>query len=279
MAQISFEDFSRMPSESSNNNNLPGYFTLKNNGDEALVRFMYSSTADFNIYTIHPINIKGKYRECNCLRNANAPLSECPLCESGTSIRQSFYIKLLQYTTNPDGSVVTEAKVWSRSGAYINKLAGLINEYGDLKNVVFKVRRNGASGSMDTTYDILFANPNVYTPERYPLRDDLFANFSPFQGFCLNKNRDEMNYFIEHGEFPVRENRENTQPSAETTTTYNPQAQQDPVFSTAAYVNNNSRNVNTPNPSINPAYDYTPAGMNNNQSFGSEKVQRPVRTY
>ena len=65
-----------------------------------------------------------------------------------------------------------------------------MDEYGDLRDVVFKIKRRGARGSLQTTYDILPANSNIYKEEIYK------KDFSCFNNFDTSKH----SYFIKTGE-------------------------------------------------------------------------------
>ena len=55
-----------------------GYFSLKNDKDVAQVRFMYNSIDDVEGYAVHQVEIDGKKRYVNCLREYNQPIDTCP---------------------------------------------------------------------------------------------------------------------------------------------------------------------------------------------------------
>ena len=153
------------------------FFNLKDDGDEAIVRFPYESVDDFDIITVHEMEIGGKRRKINCLRTAKDPIDKCPLCQADIPLKERFYIKLLEYVRQQDGSYKAEPRIWDRPTTYCKELAECINEYGSLNNVVFKVKRHGAHGSMDTTYSILYANQAIYKPEIYK------PDFTGFNGY------------------------------------------------------------------------------------------------
>lgn len=197
MARLSFDAFqqsqsARQAQQTTSDKPRVGFFALKNDGDEALVRFMHDSTADFDIVTTHRVMIDGRTRAVNCIREAREPIDACPLCAAGKPLQQRFYIHLIEYTKNEQGQVVATPKVWERSTAYIGTLKGYIDEYGPLSNVLFKVRRQGAAGSMDTTYNITFANPNVYRNDLYPCDRSVFENYTAVGGAVLDYKYDQM---------------------------------------------------------------------------------------
>ena len=178
-----------------NENNI-GFFSLKNDKDEAIVRFVYSSPEEFELIAAHTIRDEnGRFRTYNCLRNPRDPMDMCPLCEAGEKVGLKFYIKLIHYVTQADGSVVATPKVWERSGAYATKLAGKMNTYGPLEDCLFVVRRHGAAGSMKTEYDIDFipANP-MYKKEGL----EAFEGFKALGRMCQDKTYEDL-YKIAYG--------------------------------------------------------------------------------
>ena len=56
------------------------FFSLKDDKDTAQVRFMYNSLEDVVGYAVHEIEVGGKKRYINCLREYNQPVDDCPLC-------------------------------------------------------------------------------------------------------------------------------------------------------------------------------------------------------
>jgi hypothetical protein len=207
MAKVNFENVTINSNQETSTNNV-GFFSLKNDGDEAIVRIMHDSTADFEILTVHPITVDGKFRAANCLRDPHDSVEKCPLCASNSKINQRIYLHLVQYDRAQDGSIVASPKVWERSIAYATKLKTLIDEYGPLSNCIFKIKRNGKAGSVDTTYEILFCNPAVYTPEVYkPV--DAFSNYSAIGRVVLDKTAEELNTFIATGKFAAKSNNDN----------------------------------------------------------------------
>lgn len=207
MAKINFE---QIASNNDGGNFTVGFFSLKNDGDEAIVRIMHDNTSSFDLVTTHPIQLGNKYRRVNCIRDPRDPMDNCPLCKSGAKVQQRFYIHLIQYVKDENGNIIPQAKIWERSSSYAVTIKNLIDEYGPLSDCIFKIRRNGEAGSMNTTYSILFGNPQVYRPEFYPKDNSLFEGYSVVGSAVMDKNFDEIAEFIATGEFPQRNNDENT---------------------------------------------------------------------
>ena len=68
------------------------FFTLKDDGDVARVRFMYNSMEDVVGYAVHEVEIDGKKRYVNCLRSYNEPKSKCPFCNANSFQKAKLYI-------------------------------------------------------------------------------------------------------------------------------------------------------------------------------------------
>ncbi len=197
MASFNYQDYQNdrnKTKQTTNNNNYHfSYFNLKKNGEEAIVRFMYDSPNEFNLYTIHTMQIDGKQRKVDCLHTPYDPISSCPICETGSKAQRKIFIKLLQYIKQEDGTIKTVPKIWERSDRYVDTLSNLFNEYGNLSDQVFKIRRNGEAGDTKTSYDIMYANPAIYKPELYVKDTTLFENFDFIKnGIITSKTYEEL---------------------------------------------------------------------------------------
>ena len=264
MAQITFDQIN----VGNDNQSNVGFFNLKNDGDEAIVRIMHDSTASFDLVTTHPIKLGDKYRRVSCIRDPREPLENCPMCKSGSKVQQRMYIHLIQYTKDDQGKIIPEAKIWERSASYAVTIKNLIDEYGPLSDCIFKVRRNGKAGSMDTTYAILYGNPQVYRNEMYPKDESLFEGFSVIGTMVLDKNFEELSEFLATGAFPQVNNTATeddlpyTYPETPTNTANN------------NFVRNNMVNPNFQETVISPiTHQFTDATTTN------APIQRPVRYY
>ena len=181
-----------------------GYFnSLKNDGDEAVVRFFYTSPAQFELVSVHNIKLGDKWRRISCLReSAYAPITDCPLCEAGEKVTLKFFVKLLEYVRDENGNIVAIPKVWERPMSFATTLKSYFDEYGDISQHVFKIKRHGVANDINTTYDIIYANPNIYKPEIYVPDFAGLDKLDLSRHSYMVKSRDEMLSYLDNGIFP-----------------------------------------------------------------------------
>ena len=198
MPQVSYNDFQTQENQRQEQSQRPriSYFALKNDGDEAIVRFMHDSVDDFDIMYVHTVNIGGKFRKVNCIRNPYDSIDACPFCAQSRPLNKRIYIHLIEYIRQDDGKIVGIPKIWERSSDYVTKLKNLCTEYAPLSDSIFKIKRNGVAGSMDTTYDIMFANPNIYRSDIYVKNANAFDNITALGTAVLDKNYQELSELI-----------------------------------------------------------------------------------
>lgn len=213
MAQVNFNDVQDVINSNQSNNGdfAVSYFSLKNNGDEAIVRINYSDVSQFKLMTVHTekINVNGRSfpRKVNCLRGPKDPTSLCPLCESGSPSRTSFYIPMIQYMIDPNTHAVTYKHVmWERSMSYAARLKSLMEEYGPLTDCIFKIKRVGEAGSRDTTYEIMYGNEKMYPEDVFVKDFSAFDNYNVLGTMVMDKTYEEMVEFINTGSFPMKNN-------------------------------------------------------------------------
>lgn len=289
MAKFNFNEYSKREEANSqsraNNFSGPSWFWLQNDGDEAIVRFPYSSVNEFELVSVHTLNINNRFRDISCLRSAEDSVDKCPMCAAGEPVKTRFYVRLLEYVKQDDGTYKIESRVWNRAPGFGKVLQGFIQEYGDLRNVVFKIKRHGAKGDMNTTYEVLFANPAIYKPEIFKADFSGFDKFSLFNYFVLDRNFNEMTEWVNTGKMPMPEPRKREeQPKQEVPQTpvnnnqHNPAPQ---VVNNASRPQRNSYNEDTSYSS----FDYAPTleprmtPNNNTQQNNSQPEVRSPRRY
>ena len=182
-----------------------GYFNLKNDGDEALVRFNYSSPEELVKTTVHTFFNKsnGRYTSVSCLRGQNDSIDSCPLCKSGDRVQLRTYLQLLVYTRdNTTGAITYTPMIWNKPGTFANTVAAKMEEYGDLKNCIFKIRRHGQDAK-SATYDLIRVNPNVYNDETYIKDFSAFINFDITRHSYYEKSYDDLVTYVETGTLPM----------------------------------------------------------------------------
>lgn len=172
-----------------------GYFSLKNDKDVAKVRFMYNSIDDVEGYAVHKVELDGKNRWVNCIREYNEPMNKCPFCAN----KNPQYAKLFIPLYNIDEKKI---QIWERGKKFFSKLSSICARYPDLVHHIFEIERNGAAGSMDTTYEIYEVDDDDTRLE------DLGEIPEILGGLVLDKSADDMEYFLSEGEFPPEDNEE-----------------------------------------------------------------------
>ena len=185
MARVSYDDSEKYYSGSGSD-----WFQLKNDGDVARVQFMLNSVDDIPIFSTHKVKVGDKERYVDCLRNPQDSIDMCPFCAAGLPAKAVRFIIMYQHD---DGKV----KIWERGRQFISKLQGLINRYNPLEDKVFEVERHGKAGDTSTKYEV------------YPLDGVQPVNLDDVEmpelegSLILQKNADEMEYYLDTGNFPA----------------------------------------------------------------------------
>lgn len=169
-----------------------GYFSLKNDKDVARVRFLYNDVEDMEAFAVHQVEVDGKKRYVNCLREYNDPVDKCPFCEDHQFQQVKFFIPL--YNLDQD-----KVQVWERGKKFIGKISGLCTRFAPLVSHVFEIERNGKAGSTDTTYEIYEVDSDDTVLDDFEMPKIL-------GGLVLDKDKDELSYYLEYGEFPEASN-------------------------------------------------------------------------
>lgn len=217
MAKYNLEEFEQLNQNKKSNgtkrSNVGYLNSLKNDGDEVVVRFACHSLREIEIVDVHKIQVNGNYRNVECLRNALDPIDTCPLCQSNNKVFTRAFIKLIDYVKNENGTVEPQPKIWETTTTVARKLKSFFEEYGDLTQYIFKIKRSGIKGSLKVNYDIIPTNPAIYKQELY------IADFSDFETLDLThhsymvKDFNEMSEYVKTGNFPqVKQVQESVQP-------------------------------------------------------------------
>ena len=234
MARISFNAYQQAAANEQNESNI-GFFSLKNDGDEAVVRILHNSSDDFDIIAAHPIKVGEYFRKAACVKAPGDPKDKCPLCAADIKLQYRMFVHMIQYTKDENGQIVARPVVWERSAKDMSqKLMSMIQEYGPLSECVFKVRRNGKAGDMQTTYEIMYANPNVYRPDLYPTdAAKAFDGYDTLGTKVYNKTAAELQVFLDTGSFPGAQPQAQSAPATPAAYTQTPPAQTPPQMGTS----------------------------------------------
>lgn len=188
MARVSYEESEKYFSGSGSD-----WFQLKNDGDVARVQFMLNSIDDIPIFSTHKVKVGDKERYVDCIRNPHDPIDACPFCAAGLPAKAVRFIIMFQHEDN-------KVKIWERGRQFISKLQGLINRYNPLEDKVFEIERHGKAGDTSTKYEI------------YPLDGVDSVNMEDVElpelegSLILQKTAEEMEYYLDNGNFPSDEN-------------------------------------------------------------------------
>lgn len=199
MAKFNYQDYLQSEKGGTNARNQVGFFGLKNNGDEAIVRFAFDSLDDLEFVAVHNVSVNGKYRKANCIRELNESVDKCPLCKAGIPLQQRVFVPLIQYdldNRDNNGRPSYSAKVWERSVSFAKKLQTHINNYGNLSEHVFKITRIGAAGDMKTTYDVSICMPQIYNPELYVKDFSAFDNYTVIGTIVIDEDEDGLQQIL-----------------------------------------------------------------------------------
>lgn len=232
MAHYSFESYEQQAAarDAQQPKNWVSYFALSNDGDEAVVRFNYSSPQELEITSVHTVTIGDKQRRVSCLRTPYEPIDNCPLCAAGEKPVSKIFIKLIEYVRNDQGQIVPVAKIWERPVAFARLLRTYFDEYGSLSDFVFKIKRHGKRGDTSTTYETIPANPAIYKPEIYVKDFSAFENYSLSSYVVLEKSYDELKAIM-NGTYvePIKQ-KATVQEAVQPTPTYQQQTPIQPTY-------------------------------------------------
>ena len=192
-----------------------GFFGLADDGDTAIVRFLYRSSSDVEGYEVHPVKYKGLYKNVLCLRDSNEdPIEDCPFCNNEYPKYQKFYIPLLDVESG-------DVKIWERGLSFYKILTNLCSKYYPLCDEIFEIERVGAAKDKNTRYTVNCVTDDYDSDD--PIMDFDIENYDipiPYNedntGAVLSRSFEDCEYYIENGKFeddnvhaPVNDNFQN----------------------------------------------------------------------
>ena len=190
MGRFNYQDSDNYGNSSSN------FFSLKDDGDVARVRFMYNDLKDVVGYAVHEIEVDGNKRYVNCLRNYNEPKSKCPCCANDYMQRAKLYVPLYNVDTK-------EVQLWERGKKFLGKLQSICTRYArqdsPLVNHVFEIERHGKKGDTQTTYEVYEVGSDGTTLQ------DLPEVIEPLGNVILDKSYDELDSYVRTGSFATQQ--------------------------------------------------------------------------
>lgn len=137
---------------------------LKEDGDVVVVRFPYHSMSDLLFETTHSVVFPGRKYPSRVRCSGEG----CPFCAQGVKLDTRFFAKLLAYVVDEtSGEVKLINTVWDRPAAFADiDIKNLMQEYGDISQYLFKIKRNGTGTATRYTMSIIM-NTTVYNPAVY----------------------------------------------------------------------------------------------------------------
>jgi len=185
------------------------FFNLEDDGARAIIRFYHVNGDDIQKLPVHSVFVGERKMKVACLRMPDEPEDNCPLCEAGELVSPKMFIKILVYSPDKSGmyTLKPELQIWERGKSFRKQLQSLINRYAankPLMNTVFEIERCGKKGDNKTTYQIYKADE--LGPDECLLPDpDEIEDFDALGTIVKDKTFDEMQEYLETGEFPKKE--------------------------------------------------------------------------
>jgi len=180
-----------------------GFFGISEDKQVKKVRFMYETTDDIEGMSVHRVEVNGKDRYVNCLREYNQPMDDCPFCREKMRTQARLFIPV--YNIDEDA-----AQIWDRGKTMFQTLMGQCkrcsNEDNHIVNTIFEVERNGKPKDPKTVYQLYPGKRDDTELEDLPEAPKILG------GFVLDKTADDMEYYLENGEFPPTEDDEEEEP-------------------------------------------------------------------
>ena len=165
-----------------------GFFSLKNDKDVATVRFMYNTIDDVEGFAVHEIEVDGRKRYVNCLREYNQPVDDCPLCAAKQRVLAKVFVPVYDEETQ-------EIKIWDRGKTFFSKISSLCARYNPLVSTPFEIERNGKKGDTNTTYETYALETDDLTLEDFPEVPELLGTL------ILDKTYEELEFYLDNGYF------------------------------------------------------------------------------
>lgn len=134
-----------------NEERFGGLFLLRNDGDEADVIFLYNNVDDVLVAETHYIKSSEYSGYVHCCGKG------CPACDPSLKIRVQTKLFIPLYNIN-DGGI----QFWDRTMRFEPQLQNdVFKHYPDPANYVFRIKRRGAAGDINTTYEITAVGKNT----------------------------------------------------------------------------------------------------------------------
>lgn len=174
-----------------------GFFSLRNDKDIAKVRILYQDINDVMGYSVHEVELGGKKRYVNCLREYGDLVDACPFCKAGRFTQVKYFVPIYTESIVSNGAEtpVGSLQTWERGKKFGSKLTSICSRYPNVVAHTFEIERNGKAGDTQTTYEIF------ETGETPDVSIDQFDVPNPLGTIILDKSPDEMETYLRTGDF------------------------------------------------------------------------------
>lgn len=202
--RFSYEDADKYGSSG----NRGSFFQLKDDGDTALVHLLGNDMNDFPGYAVHRVPVGDSYRYVNCLREAGESPDVCPFCAEGKNDPEisKVYAKVFVPLYNCDAD---EVQIWDRGKTFFRTLSSYIAHTPNASKVVTEIERCGKAKDTNTTYSLYEKKGEDDGFDIENVRDDIPEILG---GIVLDKTEEDMEYYLNHGEFPDANNKKEERP-------------------------------------------------------------------
>lgn len=177
--------------------NTIGFFNLKNAGDNAVVRILYSSTEQITKVTAHRIANATKTKLVKCLGTEGAG---CPCCQANIPAETRLVIHLWDYTDNSE-------KIWERTAnaKFLQSLSEIEQAWGNLCDIPVKITRDSVEFP---TYSVTVMPANAY-----PMPTNVELNKDCSFRLGMYRSADELKQALATGVVPPHVKKQPTQTS------------------------------------------------------------------
>lgn len=176
-----------------------GFFSIQNDKEVKQVRFLYNNVEDIEGISVHKVEVNGKDRYVNCLREYNQPLNDCPFCREHMSTQARLFIPV--YNIDEDA-----VQIWDRGKMMFQKMTSFCARYSNEKthivNNICEIERQGKPKDTKTSYEIYYVDRDDTELKDLPDAPNILG------GFVLDKSAEDMEYYLENGEFPPTDDEE-----------------------------------------------------------------------
>lgn len=191
--RFSFEDADKY---GGNGGGKTNFLSLKDDGDKAYVHLLGDDMNDFPGYAVHRVKVGDGYRYVNCLREAGAPVTDCPFCAQGKSDPEvsKVYAKLFIPVYDCGDDTV---KIWERGKTFFRDLSSYCAHNSRVSEIVTEIERRGRKGDTNTTYGLYATREN----DNFDMKNVEEDIPNILGDVVLDKTFEEMEDYIRTGSF------------------------------------------------------------------------------